>query len=108
MDSIFTLLIGIVCVGIGIVNFRGNVSTLHAYHRKRVSEEDMPAFARLIGIGTIVIGAAMILMSALSFMAEKLQQNAYNVAGIVILIIGFVVGFGLSFYAIFKYNKGLF
>lgn len=105
MNSIFALIIGIVCIGIGIVNFKGNVSTLHAYHRNRVSAENMPAFARLIGIGTIIIGAALVLMGALTFIAEKLQTESYSIAATVILIVGLAVGFFLNFYAMFKYNK---
>ena len=38
---IVTLLIGIACIVIGIMNSMGNVSMLHSYHRSRVSEEDI-------------------------------------------------------------------
>ena len=38
--------LGIVCIVIGIFNARGDISTLHSYHRKRVSEEDRIPFGK--------------------------------------------------------------
>ena len=108
MESIFTVILGIVCIFIGILNRKGNISTLHSYHRKRVSEEDRLPFGKMIGIGTIIIGASLILMGTLSFIAESTEQNLYNIIGSVLLIAGLVVGFVISFYAMIKYNKGIF
>ena len=109
MDSaIVSALIGIVCIVIGIFNFKGNISTLHSYHRKRVSEEERLPFGRLVGLGTIIIGVALILMGGLSFAADFWQKDIYSIIGYIVLIIGFVVGMGLNFYAMFKYNKGIF
>ena len=108
MENIFMVILGVVCIVLGILNTKGNISTLHAYHRKRVSEEDRLPFGRLVGLGTIIIGCAMILMGGLFYMASLLENNLYSIMGTVILIVGFVVGMGITFYAIKKYNKGIF
>ena len=108
MDSIVSLLLGAVCIVIGIANRRGNLSMLHSYHRHRVSEEDRLPFGKLVGLGTMVIGVALILMGILSFMASTLGNVALLTVGNVVLIVGLVAGFGLSFYAMIRYNKGIF
>ena len=108
MENIFIAILGAVCIILGILNTKGNISTLHSYHRKRVSEEDRLPFGRLVGLGTIIIGCAMILMGGLSYMASLLENNLYSIIGTMILIVGFVVGLGITFYAIKKYNKGIF
>lgn len=108
MESILTAVIGLIFIILGVFNRKGNISSLHSYHRKRVSEEDRLPFGRLVGLGTIIIGVALILMGGLSLAANLLQKDIYSIIGYVVLIIGFVVGLGLSFYAMIKYNKGIF
>ncbi|MBQ6825383.1 MAG: hypothetical protein IJP34_01830 [Clostridia bacterium] len=108
MESIFTAIIGLICIIIGIFNRKGNISSLHSYHRKRVSEEDRLPFGKMVGLGTIIVGIALILMGGFSFMATVLQKDFYLVIGSIFLIIGLVVGLGISFYAMIKYNKGIF
>ena len=108
MESILTAAIGAICIILGILNMNGNLSSLHSYHRHRVSEEDKPKFARLIGIGTIIAGASCAVMGVLSFLSEKLHNAAYMTAGSAVLGVGLVVGLGISFYAMIKYNKGIF
>ena len=39
---------------LGIVNMTGNISSLHEYHRHRVTEEDRKPFGRLVGMGLFV------------------------------------------------------
>ena len=55
------IVLGIAVVILGIVNMSGNISTLHRYHRKRVSEEDIKPFGRLVGLGTVIMGVAFII-----------------------------------------------
>ena len=92
----------------GIMNMKGNISTLHRYHRKRVSEENRLPFGRLVGLGTIIIGVALILMGGFTWLAEYMQVEQYDIIGSAILIVGLIVGMGLNFYAMIKYNKGIF
>ena len=64
-ESIMTLIFGaLVCV-LGIINMTGNISSLHSYHRKRVSEADRKPFGRLVGLGTLLIGASILANGAM-------------------------------------------
>ena len=108
MEGLLVAAVGVVCIVLGILNIRGDVSSLHSYHRNRVSEEDKPKFARLVGIGTIIAGASCAVMGVLSFLAERLQNAVYMTAGSVALCVGLAIGLGISFYAMIKYNKGIF
>ena len=107
-EILFPVAIGLILIIIGISNTRGNISTIHSYHRKRVSEEDRLPFGKLAGAGTIIIGASIIAMGGLSFAAEYLNNGIYTTISYVVLIAGLVIGLGLSFYAMIKYNKGIF
>ena len=108
MESIVTAIIGIICIVIGISNRKGNISALHSYHRKRVSEENRLPFGKMVGLGMIIIGIAFVLVGFLSLIATILQNNTYLIIGNVTLIVGLVVGSVIAFYAMFKYNKGIF
>ena len=108
MEHIFTSILGIVCIIIGISNRKGNISSLHSYHRKRVSEEDRLPFGKLVGFGTIICGVALLIMGGMSYLAEILLDELYLIIGSAVLIVGLAVGIGISFYAMFKYNKGIF
>ena len=105
---VVTFLVGALCVGLGISNMRGNISSLHSYHRHRVSEEDRIPFGKKVGLGTIIIGVAVIIFSALSAATLYTEKQCFLVIGYVILTVGLVVGIALSFYAMIKYNKGIF
>lgn len=106
--SIVTLIVGVVCVALGISNMRGNISSLHSYHRHRVSESDRIPFGKKVGLGTIIIGIGIMVFSVLSAFTFYTENNVFILVGVVILIAGLVVGIALSFYAMIKYNKGIF
>lgn len=97
----------LVCV-IGAINMTGNISSLHSYHRQRVKEEDRKPFGRLVGLGTFIIGVALIVFGTLFFIFERTQLNALVLVGTVELILGIIVGTVISFYAMKKYNGGIF
>ncbi len=105
---IVSCLVGVLCVGLGISNRRGNISSLHEYHRKRVSEEDRLPFGKMVGTGTIIIGIAVMLFSVLSAAALLTEKQIFTWIGTGIMILGIVLGTGISFYAMKKYNKGIF
>ena len=100
--------LGILCIVIGISNMRGNISSLHAYHRHRVSEEDRIPFGKAVGLGTIIIGAAIMVFSILSAVTLYTGKQVYITIGTVILIAGLIAGLVMSFHAMIKYNKGIF
>ena len=109
MESIFVpAILGIVLIVIGIMNMKGNISSLHWYHRQRVTEEDRKPFGKLVGLGTLIIGIAFVLSGILFWISEVTSTEIWLIIGCVITVVGIVVGLGLSFYAMIKYNKGIF
>ena len=97
----------LVCV-LGVINMTGNISSLHSYHRKRVTEEERKPFGKLVGLGTLLVGIAMVVFGVLFLMFEKTQLDLYVILGTILLIAGIVAGMAISFYAMMKYNKGIF
>ena len=108
MESIFTIILGIVCIIIGISNRKGNISMLHSYHRKNVSEEDRIPFGKLVGLGTIVIGITLIIFGGLKYLSETLMNDIFSMIATFVFVPGMVTGLGFGFYAMKKYNNGIF
>ena len=83
MPTFITMLIlgAIMCV-LGTVNMTGNISSLHSYHRHRVSAADVKPFGKLVGLGTIIIGVSVALFGTFMFISEnktyKYFMNAKN------------------------------
>ena len=108
LGNIVALLVGIVCIILGISNMRGNISSLHSYHRHRVSEEDRIPFGKQVGLGTIIVGIGIIVFSILSSVTLYTENNIFILVGTAFLIVGIVLGLVMSFRAMIKYNKGIF
>ncbi len=109
MDSVFVpIILGIFILILGIFNMKGNISSIHWYHRQRLTEENRILFGKVVGLGTIIIGASIIAFGALSLAAELLGIHLFIIIGSVIAAVGTVVGLALSLYAMIKYNKGIF
>ena len=108
VENIVTFLIGVIGIVLGISNMRGNISTLHSYHRHRVSEEDRIPFGKQVGLGTMVIGVGIIIFSVLSTVTLYTENNIFTLIGTAVLIVGIIVGLIISFKAMNKYNKGIF
>ncbi len=53
-------ILGIIISILGISNMKGNISSLHWYHRQRVSPDDVMPFGKRVGLGTLIIGIAII------------------------------------------------
>ena len=105
---ILSALIGVVCIVLGISNMNGNISSIHSYHRQRVSEENILPFGRLVGLGTIIVGAGIIFFSIMSTISELVTTPILSIIGIAVMFIGIFVGLGVSIYAMKKYNGGIF
>ena len=99
---------GVLVSIVGVLNMKGNVSSLHWYHRRRVTEENRKPFGMLIGLGTVIIGASLVLLGAALFAFERTQRKVFLIVGISEMIFAITVGLTLSFYAMIKYNKGIF
>lgn len=108
MEDIFAIVVGIVIIVLGILNCKGNISMVHSYHTKRVKEEDKRPFGRLMGIGSIIIGCAVIIMGSFNLIATSLQKEIFSLIGTIILIASLIIGIAIIIYALYKYNKGIF
>ncbi len=101
MEALVLLILGVMISVIGIVNMTGNISTVHSYNRKKVREEDVPKYGRCVGIGTLVIGLA-IMADFVLVLLDLLAVVPF------VLIPAVIVGLAFMLYAQFKYNKGIF
>jgi hypothetical protein len=100
--------LGILISVLGVINMTGNISSIHSYHRHRVTQENIKPFGRLVGLGTLIIGLAMIVFGALFFIFEQTGIEALVVIATAQLIANLVIGMLISFYAMKKYNGGIF
>lgn len=100
--------LGILISILGILNMTGNISSLHWYHRQRVAEENRKAFGKLVGLGTLIIGLAMIVFGILYLIFEYTQLEILVIVGAIELIASIIVGITISFYGMKKYNGGIF
>ena len=99
---------GILISILGIINMTGNISSLHWYHRQRVTEEDRKPFGKLVGLGTLIIGLAMIVFGILFLIFEHTKLEVLAIIGVVELIASITIGMIVRFYAMKKYNGGIF
>lgn len=100
MENTMLLILGIFISVIGIVNIRGNISTIHSYNRRKVKDKDIPKYGNAVGTGTLVIGVVLVLSYAVYF---------WNEAAIpYITIPGIILGLALILYGQIKYNHGIF
>ena len=100
MDYIAMLILGVFISALGIVNIMGNISTIHAYNRRKVREEDVPKYGKVVGTGTLIIGTSIVVGFAVSFISELLMA--------IIILPAVIVGLGFILYGQFKYNHGIF
>jgi len=101
MKYVFLLFLGIIIIIMSIVNLRGNISTIHWRNRRRVSEADAPKYGRAMGLGTLLIGASIVLTAVLQMIFDSEAVFYVTAAGI-------AAGTAVMLYAQFKYNRGVF
>ncbi len=101
MEDIILLVLGLFITVTGIINMTDNISTIHSYNRRKVTEEAAPKYGKAIGLGTLIIGVSLVA----SFVLTLLTLDA---AIPFVIIPAIVVGLAFILYAQFKYNKGLF
>ena len=87
---------------------RGNISSLHSYHRHRVKEEDVRPFGKRVGIGILTIGATLILFSGFTALDLYTAWQSAMLVGSIVMGVGLAVGLAIAFHAMIKYNKGIF
>jgi asparagine N-glycosylation enzyme membrane subunit Stt3 len=108
IGNVVAFLVGVICIVLGISNMKGNISSLHSYHRDRVSEEDRIPFGKQVGWGTVIVGIGIIVFSILSTVTLYTENNISILLGTVFFIVAIIVGLVISCYAMIKYNKGIF
>ena len=105
---VVSAIVGIICILLGIKNTKGDISSLHSYHRSRVKEEDVIPFGRLVGGGTIIVGASIILFSIAGAITYMTNNDIFTVIGTAVMAAGIVAGLVVAFYGMKKYNGGIF
>ena len=100
MGNLMLLIIGLLISVLGIVNIKGNISTIHSYNRRKVKEEDIPKYGKAVGTGTLIMGIGLLIAFVVSFLSEE------AITYIVLPLFG--VGLAFILYGQFKYNKGIF
>ena len=98
---IILIVLGVVIVIIGVSNIRGNISSIHWYNRRKVSEADAPKYGKCMGTGGIIIGGSLV-VTALCEMVFQTEVVDY------IGMIGLIIGVIIMLYGQIKYNKGIF
>lgn len=95
------IILGAIFIFLGIINYKGNISTIHWYNRRNISKKHVKKYGKLIGLGTTIMGVGMIITGILQLF-YRLEELNY------ILIISIIIGIIIMFYSQIKYNKGIF
>ena len=101
---LFALALGAFVFVFGIFNLKGYVTFIH---KQWIEEKTKKIYGRLMGIGCLLIGSALMLYAGCSFAAEKLQNEQIYLGGSLAVVILIVVGLGLDLYAMIRYNKSI-
>ena len=101
MEQIGLFLVGFILITLGLTNMKGDISSIHWYNRTKVRREDYPKYGRFMGLGSVVTGATLVVAGLLSLLFDS-ELVAW------VILPGIAVGLALTFYAQFKYNKGIF
>lgn len=107
LEFIVAFLVGVGIIIIGAINIKGNISMMHKYHRKRVSEDRIP-FGKQVGLGSIIMGASACVASVISAIEFYTKITVLTWISTGVLVVGFAIGLVLIFRAMIKYNKGVF
>lgn len=104
-ESIAMLVFAALLVFIGVENVKGNISSIHWYNRRRITEETRPKYGKLMGSATLIFAGGLTLFAILNMIS---QEKVVTLIGVSIVLISAIVCVGLMLYAQIKYNKGIF
>lgn len=102
------IILGIVFCAIGFVNRKGNINSLHSYHRNKVLPEDVLPYGKRIGAGMITIGGGMIVYAIFTALKMLSGVEWLFYIGTAVMVGTIAVGTVMIFAAMIKYNKGIF
>lgn len=101
MEYIILLILGVCFIILGIVNIKGNISSIHWYNRRKITQETSKQYGKAMGIGSVIIGLSMSITAILQ-MIFKIETLWY------IAVAGIIIGLIFMLYGQTKYNKGIF
>ena len=98
---VIKIALGAAVIALGLVVwFKRKITILHENQYKNVKEEDIPAYARLIGIGMMLVGAGLILSGILDFFFPRFWWISLSA--------GIVSGLTVMYISEVKYNGSVF
>ena len=90
--------VGILCIVFGLLIWKKQkVSLLHDWHYKNVRTVDIPAYARMIGVGLIIIGTGICLTGIINLAFQ-------TILSLIALGVGFIFGIIVLYKAQKRYN----
>lgn len=101
LEHIVMILLGMLLLVLGILNMLGNISSIHWYNRRNITEENRKPYGKFVGIGTVIMGAGLVMTGLLQIITERKT-------GFFLLLSAIIVGLGFMGYAQIKYNRGFF
>ena len=104
-EYITMFILGVLLIPLGVMNIKGNISSIHWYNRTRITEETRPKYGKFVGIGTLIIAGGLVFSAVLNMIVK---MNIAVLIGGAITLITVIVGLVFMLYAQFKYNKGIF
>ncbi len=100
-EWIAMIVLGLLLILMGILNLRGDLSSIHWYNRRKVAAEHRSAYGRCMGAGSAAIGGGLLLTGLLQL--ARPMEAWYWIA-----LLGVILGLGLMLYGQFRYNRGIF
>lgn len=100
-DVLELLGLGAIIAVLGIFNMSGNIASIHWYNRRKVTKENQKAYCFVVELGTLIIGASLIIAGIIQALVSAEISS-------VLMVIGLVIGLVLILYGQFKYNRGIF
>jgi len=100
-DVLELLGLGAIIAMLGIFNMSGNIASIHWYNRRKVTKENQKAYCFVVGLGTLIIGASLMIAGIIQALVSAEISS-------VLMVIGLVIGLVLILYGQFKYNRGIF
>ena len=101
LEYVPAFFLGAIVIALGVFNLRGNIGSIHWYHRRKVTKQDQKPYCRLMGAGTVIIGAGTACFAVLEPIFQADWVGYLEICCV-------VAGLAVMCFAQFKYNKGIF
>lgn len=100
-ERIAMIALGVLMILLGVLNVRGDLSSIHWYNRRKVAAKDRPAYGRCMGAGSTAIGGSLLFTGILQ-LAHPAEVWYW------ITLLGVILGLGMMLYGQIRYNRGIF